>query len=353
MSDRAALVAAGILHVVLVVSVAVQPLDGQVPASSWRFPTAPLHFDAVTWPGPGADFFALYHAGVQVRRGESPYDMTEHPRVTPYYFRYIYSPLLAETVGRVLSLLAPRAAYLAWLLVVETLLVACLWLFRAMTPAANVRTWGTALLLVSQPYIVELHMGQFTFAATALVILAAVLAQHATAMSSRIAAALFVSLAGLIKSFPFVSLPAFLRARGGRTAAFAAALSGLAIVVWSTVIRRDSSNFAAVTFRDDIGGPHPGSYSLAQAVYLLFEVFAGRWLPVLWPALPIAVVAAVLLPTIWRVVRSPRNDVLLGSVGTVAGVLPGVPARMGASLQRRAAGRGLSAGRAGRERLAS
>ena len=52
MSDRAALVAAGILHVVLVVSVAVQPLDGQVPASSWRFPTAPLHFDAVTWPEP-------------------------------------------------------------------------------------------------------------------------------------------------------------------------------------------------------------------------------------------------------------------------------------------------------------
>ena len=108
------IVGAAALHVVLVWSVIGQVPDAHVPPTSTRFLTGPLFFDAVSWPGPGGDFFALYHGGLQARRGGSPHDLTTVEGDAPYYFRYIYSPVLAQTLGRVVTLLPPRSAYLVW-----------------------------------------------------------------------------------------------------------------------------------------------------------------------------------------------------------------------------------------------
>jgi len=43
----------------------------------------PLHNDTIRRYGRGADFYAVYHAGVNTRRGISPY-MRNDDGVTPY-----------------------------------------------------------------------------------------------------------------------------------------------------------------------------------------------------------------------------------------------------------------------------
>ena len=122
----------------------------------------------MNWPGPGGDFFAVYHAGIQARAGKSPHDLTESPRVTPYFFRFIYSPLLAQTLGRAVTLLPPRAAYRTWVAVIESCLFSWLWIIWRSQLNPGIKTAAVMLLLVNQPYMLELHMGQFTFVAVSL-----------------------------------------------------------------------------------------------------------------------------------------------------------------------------------------
>jgi hypothetical protein len=80
---------------VLVVSIASQPLrvnfhlDGR--SLIWG-----LHYDTVHRAGPGADFFALYHAGIMLEHGESPYASKEVPPVTPEFYPFRYLPIVAE-----------------------------------------------------------------------------------------------------------------------------------------------------------------------------------------------------------------------------------------------------------------
>jgi hypothetical protein len=302
------------VHLCLVWSVASQPLDGTAPPSVPRFATARLHFDAVNWPGPGADFLALYHAGIQARRGLSPYDQQEAPRVTPYFFRYIYSPLLAETLGRLVTLFPPATAYRMWLLVIEGCLFACLIVFWRHTGDALSRIAGSVLLLLSQPYVLELHMGQFTFVAASLALLAASRVERAEEHGSKaLLAAPLLMMAALLKTFPFVTLPAYLRHRRGLPAASGAALAAISMGIWSLFAQGGPKYLAAFALADEFDGPHPGSFSMLQAVFVIVSATAGAWLPRVIGALPLVVMGALLTWTAWRVLRAPRRDVVLGS----------------------------------------
>jgi len=306
------LVAAVAVHAWSVWSVASQPLDGASPPAAPRFATARLHFDAVHFPGPGADFFALYHAGVQARRGMSPYDRNESPRVTPYFFKFIYSPIIAATLGRFVTMLAPQTAYYLWVAVIETCLAASLLVFWRSTRHEAARTSGAFLLLVSQPYILELHMGQFTFVAAALTMLAAALVDR-TARAPRDvvgAAPLFLA-AGLLKTFPFLALPAFARHRRGAVVALTAMLGLAAVAVW-TWLGHSGGRFASgFVLIDPFDGPHAGTFSLLQTIFLLWLVATGTWAPAILPLLPLAAMVVTLGWTAWRVLRWSEDDVVL------------------------------------------
>jgi hypothetical protein len=309
-SQRLLLAAAFVVHVALVWSVASQELDRGVPPTTPRFWTARLSFDGVTWPGPGADFFALYHAGLQSRAGKSPYDLTESPHVTPYFFRYIYSPLTAATLGRAVTLLPPRAAYWLWLVVVESCLVAWLVAVWREQICARILTLITVVLLVNQPYLLELHMGQFTFVAVALAMLAAVgVGWNADGQRGGVGGALLVALAIVLKSFPAVVLPAFLRRR--QIWVLAGGLAGLLWVTTPSLLGGGPAGHFTLSLVDSIGGPHPDALSLTQALWVV--VFTrGPWLPSVMPQLPAAIVALTVGLMAVLVVRG-RRDVPAGA----------------------------------------
>jgi hypothetical protein len=293
---------AAALHVVLVWSVIGQVPDAHVPPTSTRFITGPLFFDAMSWPGPGGDFFALYHGGLQARRGGSPHDQTTVEGDAPYYFRYIYSPLLAQTLGRVVTLLPPRSAYLVWLGVVEASLLAWLLVLYRDGASPSTRTLAVVLLLGGQPYLLELHMGQFTFVAVALTLWAVRREQRAAGI-----AALFAAI--VLKTFPLVVLPAFVRTSARRV--LIGGLVAATVVLASSVLGPRGDGHFALGMVDTMGGPHPGAESLSQAFYVMVMALSGVWIPTVIPWLPAAIVSVSVALTAWHVFTG-RGSVMLG-----------------------------------------
>ena len=139
--------------------------------------------------------------------------------MTPYFFRYIYSPLLAQTLGRGVSLTSPRAAYVGWVVVIELCLAAWLVVLWRSSLDALTKTAAICIMLVNQPYLLELHMGQFTFVAVACALLAAM-----AAAESGLGGAALLAAGVLIKTFPVATLPAF----AGCRRAWVVGLGGLA-----------------------------------------------------------------------------------------------------------------------------
>ena len=296
------IVGAAVLHVTLVWSVVSETPDGRVPPRSPRFLTAPFFFDALSWPGPGGDFYALYHGGLQARRGGSPHDPTTVEGDAPYYFRYIYSPVLAQTLGRAVTLLSPWSAYLVWVVVIEACLLAWLLLLYRDGASPSVRTFAVVLLLAGQPYLLELHMGQFTFVAVALTLWAAKGGLRASGV-----AALFGAI--VLKTFPLVALPALVRT-GARRALIGGLVAATVVLVSSAVGPRGDGHFA-LGMLDTMGGPHPGAESLSQAIYMMVMALTGVWLPTVIPWLPAAVVSVSVALAAWRVFTG-RGSVMLG-----------------------------------------
>ena len=97
------------VHIVLLLNaMGEQPGGGPRPHSF-----AQLYHDVAFTRGPAADFFALYHAGVNARRGVSVFEARENPPVTPYYYPYRYLPFTAITIGRLAATLPPATAWKA------------------------------------------------------------------------------------------------------------------------------------------------------------------------------------------------------------------------------------------------
>jgi hypothetical protein len=60
--------------------------------------------------GPGGDFFSIYAAGLKARLGESIYSVGGHTDLVPYAYPYRYPPIVAYTLGALLSLLPAMSA---------------------------------------------------------------------------------------------------------------------------------------------------------------------------------------------------------------------------------------------------
>ncbi len=302
--------AAIVVHVILAGSIVRQPIDPHVPPVAPRFLTAPLYFDATAWPGPGADFFALYHGGLKVRRGESPYDLGRVAGDPPYFFRYIYSPLLAQTLGRGFTVLRPRKAYLIWLLAIELSLFAWLVVIWRQDIPIGARAFALIVLLLSQPYVLELHMGQFTFMAVSLAMAAAWLARGGGSRSGAWGSAALLA-ATLLKTFPAVTLSAYVRDRRAWRVA-AGGIAGVLVVLGPALAGGGRGHLALGTL-DSVGVPHPGAESLLQAAFLLVLGTAGTWIPTAWPLVPPALLVLILAVVAVLIVRRHPHGIVTGA----------------------------------------
>lgn len=117
----------------------------------------------------GADFYAVYHGAINIQGGTSPYS-GEPDGVTPYFYAFRYLPGVAQAACH-LTRLAPATARVAWCSFIEASLLIVLFLLWRVRGGAWRWLIGAMLALFSLPYVVELHMGQFTFVTVALLLM--------------------------------------------------------------------------------------------------------------------------------------------------------------------------------------
>jgi len=131
-------------------------------------------------------------------------------------------------------------------------------------------------LLVSSPYFLELHMGQFTFVTVALLILALGLLEQTTTAACAGGVLAFIA-AALLKIFPLVSLAAMLRHRRGLLAAASAAVLLLATSLPTFVAHPELwSSFTLSNFGDTgLEGFHGGNYGLVYVMFLVARALGG------------------------------------------------------------------------------
>lgn len=283
----AGLAVALVAHVALVASVLRQPFDVGARPPRERAPIWWLHNDTVHRVGPAGDFFAVYHAGVCVTRGVGAYADEQPREPTPYYFPFRYLPLVAQTLGRAAALLSPRTAYWIWAGILELLLATFLLTFRRCT-SGSMRWLAAYVLLLSSPYLLEIHMGQFTFAAASLTGFALLLAEPRPGEGARWAArgvgAVAYTGAALLKVFPIIIVPALLRVR--RAWLFAAAALVITLAAAGPhflTCPEDWRCFYGANFGRPVGGADAGNFGLSYWLFILGRHVAPTWTDEHWP----------------------------------------------------------------------
>jgi len=284
------------IHLVTVGSLLRQPLGVHQQAGVPRFLTWRLYHDSVRAWGPAADFFAVYHAGVNAKTGLSIYRQHElHGGVTPYYYEYRYLPVLAYTFGRLVVMLPPEAAYRAWIVTLEGLFWSVLLIvFRGLLHSRpGFVSW--IALVVATPFFLELHMGQFTFAAAALLVLGTWMAGRGAAgrrPAWLAGSAAMVAASIVLKVFPTVTLVAWVRRRDYRVA-LAAIIGMVALLTVPGFVSNPTSYY---DFRDAnfIALPGPGNFGFMYAMFLTLEHLGIVWSRQSW-ATTITVTAVLLL----------------------------------------------------------
>lgn len=281
------------LHVFIVVSI----------VSHSRPIIWPLHNDTIHRQGPAADFFAVYHASVNLSEGRSPYGFEDDGR-TPYFFPYRYMPVVAHA-GRLMLGMSPFAAYRLWVALLEFLLVALIvFLWRAMNGWR--RVFAVCCLLLSSPYFLELYMGQFTFATVSLM-----------AIGLITSCCVFYVIAVLLKMFPLAAGVSLIRTRRWKCFAVAVAVLLLMTVPDFAGNVDDFKAFRALNLNvpDGVaGGTHGGNYGFAYLLYLLMRA-AG--LSPNWPAFTGAFHLLALAVTAVAVFLSRERRLLVGACAMV------------------------------------
>lgn len=265
------------IHIAVVVSIASQPLNVNAAAPEQRSLIWALHNDTVHRVGPAADFFAVYHAGAALRGGRDPYGYGRQQglHTAPYFYQFRYLPVIAYSMGRVVAELAPRSAWWLWILTLEVLLaVLSVALLRRLPAAGWSRSIAFALLYLSSPYFLELHMGQFTFATLGLLTLALLFAEAredggGSPVLRRITSAGCLSASILLKPISLAALPALLRRREQWVSVgVALCLVAVTSFPYFTLHPEQWRTFAELNLARPFGGMHPGNHGLLYLVFL-------------------------------------------------------------------------------------
>ena len=294
-------------HLYVISTIVRQPLNvNQQPAGS-RSAIWPLHNDTIHRIGPGADLFAVYHAGWAMQQGASPYASTEEPIRTPYYYPFRYLPVVAQTLGRLLLLFSPPLAYRLWVCILEVILALFILLFVTRTRDWRVGYFGVGILLLSSPYFLEVHMGQFTFATLCLFAIGLLCLEPQGArirgLWTQVLGAVSCIGAMLLKVFPIVAGPALLRHRRTRRVLLLAVIAlWLASVPYFASHPQDLATFYVANFAQPVGGMDAGNHGFTYLIYRLatdlhIQWILRDWLGFLtrWRYLIIALTALVVL----------------------------------------------------------
>lgn len=193
------------IHLTIVLSILIHPRS-----VIWN-----LHNDTVHRKGKAADFFSVYHAGVNLDSGQSPY-LDGNDRITPYHYSFRYLPIMAY-FGKCMTAFPPYAAYCVWVLFIEAVLMVLIYSILLFLDTESLQLTVAVLLLLSSPYFLELYMGQFTFVTVAFCV---------TALLLKRLKWLYV-LSVLIKPLTVIVLPLFLKLKKYRKTAVLAAAFGL------------------------------------------------------------------------------------------------------------------------------
>jgi hypothetical protein len=159
-SSRLLLALAALIHVAMLVG------------WRWQMPLVPYFFDStVLSGGRGLDFYSIYQAGYNARSGVDIYegDPAKIQVVVPYFTPYRYLPIVAYTVGLLLSLFSSLTAYKLWVVIIELTLLLCVLITyrRARDPDLFARL--ACMWLCFTPFYLELFMGQFSLVQGALI----------------------------------------------------------------------------------------------------------------------------------------------------------------------------------------
>ena len=309
------------VHLFVVWTIAREPLDvsGQ-PGESQRSIIWSLFNDSVHRPGPGADLLAVYHAGLALQHGSSLYADTAVDEGFVYFpFRYL--PVVGWALGGFLIQFPPLLAYRIWVLVLEGALGSFLLVF-GLRSSGWLRYVGICVLLLSAPYFLEVYMGQFTFLTVGLVLIGLLLQEGPPA---RKAGAIWANTATyvtavLLKLFPIVTAPAFIRKKQYWLPLCLAILLGLAVSLPYFLAQPGELRlFYSKNFGYG-GGLDSGNYSLVYLAYLCAKSFEPNMLVAHWDVVASLWRVLILGLTSLAVFFNRRNQVAVGS--TVGGVIP-------------------------------
>jgi len=277
---------------------------------------------------PGADFFAIYEAGIRARTGGDPYTAgLEAPRRAPYATQFRYPVFTAYWLGAPLSLLPPWVAYGGWVAACIAMIVANFLLCVGRAPS---HVLPFALLWFAWfPVVPELHMGQFSLFVATLLLWGA----DALLVGRRWAGVPWM-LAMLVKVFPLAWLPVVWR-MGRRRAAIVATLvlfasAGLTIAIFPA--GRSEGILSGGIFGKVIAKthqPYAGAQGLQSAINAIVWKISGKGLVDASPETPtphwsdatliisLVVILAYTVFAVWGIMRMRGDD----SAGTKAALL--------------------------------
>ena len=268
----------------------------QTPSVIW-----PLHHDTVYGMGRGEDFNAIYHAALNVQRDQSPYRKNQDG-ITSYFQAFRYLPIVAIAAQGILFL-SPRAAYLVWVAILEIMLALLIYGFYKRIQKPLVRDIASLLLLLNSPYLLEVHMGQFTFATIALCALSLLFS----------AGPLPYVIAVLLKVFPLVIIPAFVRYRKYWVHVILAIF--FLIVLSAPYFVQNPSTWTIFFQRNFLlsGGLGSGNYGLVQFLYLTGNDLALGLFITNWDILVNSFRLILFIVVAFIVVLSRKDNPILGA----------------------------------------
>ena len=262
------------LHLSFVYTIVAQPLDVNRNIS-FRSPIWQFHHDTRHRLGPASDFFSVYHSGTALSQGTSPYLDGEKTRRTPYFYTFRYLPLVAQTVGLASGMLAPGTAYMVWVIFLEAVLFMMVALVYVYSKKSLFAPACAALLLLNSPYMLEVHLGQFTFVSVALACAGLILSdprlnEAASGALSRILSTLGFMACVILKFFPIVGLAVLLKRRRLWIPVAVSTIPVLAATaVYFLMHSNDWAYFVDKNFSRDMGGLHAGNHGM---IYFMIHI---------------------------------------------------------------------------------
>lgn len=285
----------------------------------WQLPLVPYFFDAtVLSGGRGLDFYAIYQAGSNARRGLDIYegDPARVPVAVPYFTPYRYLPVVAYTAGVALSMLSPLAAYKLWVVVIELALLACVvGTWRLTRHDLDLFARLAAMWLAFSPYYLELFMGQFSMVQAALVwglfvvlLSAPSTADALTSPRRRLVLDSLWVMSVLWKITTVLFAPVLARLGRWRPMLAAAGLGLVLTVPYFLVFPAHLGDFVRNNLGGRVAGHELGNLGFRQLVYQALSIADAS--PAVQQATQMAVVLAVLSVALWATFRPRRIDVI-------------------------------------------